>query len=112
VCVLVVGHLDMSPTQRSLALLRKQGWLVGTVERYNPYSRTRHDLYDLFDLVAVRENEILFVQTTSASNVSSRIKKITNHPDTPFIRKCGAFLHIHGWGKKKGRWECRVVDVS
>lgn len=102
----------MSPTSRSLAKLRKEGWLAGTVERYNPYSRRRHDLYDLFDLVAVRENEVLFVQTTSASNVNARIKKIANHPDTPFIRKCGALLHVHGWGKRKNRWHCRVVDVS
>lgn len=102
----------MSPCARSLAKLRKEGWLVGTVERYNPFSRKRHDLYGLFDLVAVRENQVLFVQTTSASNVSARIRKITEHQDTPFIRKCGALLHIHGWGKKKGRWSCRVVDVS
>ena len=102
----------MSPTARSLAKLRKEGWLAGVVERYNPFSRKRHDLYDLFDIVAVKEDEVVFVQTTTASNVSARIRKITEHPNTPFIRKCGALLHVHGWAKRGNRWACRVVDLS
>ena len=102
----------VSPTQLSLKLLRNNGYLADVVERYNSFSRKRHDLYGIFDIVACRTGEIAFIQTTTASNVSARIHKIEDHPDIDIIRKSGATLLVHGWRKLKGRWSVRVVDVS
>lgn len=100
-----------SPTQRSLAYLRERYPLVGVVERYNSFSHTRHDLFGIADLVAVGE-DILAVQTTSASNLASRVRKVTESEALPILRKVGIRVVCHGWGKRKGRWQLREVDVS
>ena len=42
-----------SPTQRSLAALRERGMLAEVVERWNPYTKTRKDLFGFVDIVAV-----------------------------------------------------------
>jgi hypothetical protein len=103
----------VSPTQRSLDLLRKEGWLCQVVERWNPHSRTRLDLFGFIDILAIREGEILGVQATSRSNVSSRVSKIANHENTGRVREAGIGIEVWGWGKMaNGRWEVRKVDVS
>jgi hypothetical protein len=38
----------------------------------------KHDLFNFADLVAINETGIVYVQTTSWSNVSARVKKILN----------------------------------
>jgi hypothetical protein len=35
----------VTPTQRSLAYLRAEGWQVAIVERWNPHARIRQDLF-------------------------------------------------------------------
>jgi len=103
----------VTPTQRSLKHLRDLGYLAGVVERWNPHSRTRHDLFGVLDLVAVGNGETIGVQTTSASNVSARVKKITDSDALPELRASGWRLVVHGWRKSAaGRWVLREVDVS
>ncbi len=102
----------MTPTQRSLAKLREEGYMVAVVERWNPYARIRQDLFGVVDLLAIRDGETLAVQTTSGSCVSARVKKIADSDATPKIRAAGWRFEVHGWRKLKGRWACRVVDVS
>lgn len=101
----------MSPMQRSLAYLRERYPLVTVVERWNPYAHIRQDLWNIADVVAVGD-DILAVQTTSASNLSARVKKITDSPNLPILRKAGIRVVCHGWGKKKGKWTLREVDLS
>ena len=101
----------MSPTARSLALVRKTGWLADVVEYYNHYSRKRHDMFQLFDIVAVRPGQIAFIQTTTKSNLSARRKKIKTHPDIDIVRKCGAMLILHGWYKVGRKWECKIEEL-
>ena len=102
-----------SPTQRSLAKLRADGYLVAIVEHWNQYAKIRQDLYGFIDLLAIRRGEVLGVQATSRSNVSSRVAKITDHPNVAAVREADIRIEVHGWGKMaNGRWECRVVDVS
>lgn len=102
-----------SPTQRTLALLRKRGYIAAVVERWNPHARVRHDLFGIVDVLGIREGETLAVQCTSSSNVSSRVAKIADCEAVPVIRAAGWSLHVHGWRKNsKGRWECREVDCS
>lgn len=102
-----------SPTQLSKALLEADGYLVAIVERWNPHARIRQDLFQIIDLLAIKEGETVGVQTTSRSNMSSRAKKIAEHENTPMVRKAGWQIIIHGWSKDKaGKWQVKVQDVS
>jgi len=103
----------ISPTQRSLARLREEGWLVEIVEHWNPWSRTRKDLWGWCDLLCLRGEEILAVQVT-ASGVSSRIKKIQESETISWVRKANIRVHVHGWRKsaKTGKYVLRIEDIS
>lgn len=102
-----------SPTQRTLAALRKDGWLVAVVEKWNAHARIRQDLFGVVDVLAIRGDETLAVQATSAGNVAARVKKIAEHESTPLIRAASWRLEVWGWRKNTaGRWVCRIVDVS
>ena len=103
-----------SPTQRSLAHLRDNGFIAEVVEKYNSFSRTRKDLWGWCDILALNpvDATILAVQTTTTSNMKARIQKITDSETVASVRKCGIEIHVHGWSKKKGRWQLRVADIS
>ncbi len=101
-----------SPTVRSLALLREQGYTAEVVERWIPGANIRKDLFGFIDILALRGYEILGVQTTSASNMSARAKKIAEHENTPIVRKAEIRLEVHGWKKVGNRWQVKVLDVS
>jgi len=111
-----------SPTQRTLKLMRERGWLAEITERWIPNggpnrSGIRKDLWSFCDVLCLHpeSGEILAVQTTSASNMSARIKKITECELTPIVRKCGIGIHVHGWlapSKNKRRWTVRERDLS
>lgn len=103
----------MSPTQRSLAVLRERYPLVQVVERYIPQARKRIDLYGIADILCVSESEVVAVQTTSASNMAARVSKLTESLALPILRKAGVRILVHGWRKNaKGRWTLREVDLS
>ena len=103
----------MSPTERSLKALRADGWLCQVVEKWNPHSRTRLDLFGFVDILALRDGETLAVQATSRSNVSSRVNKIAEHENVAAVRKAGWRLQVWGWSKNSaGRWDVRIVDLS
>lgn len=102
-----------SPTKRSLKRLRDAGYLVQVVEHWNPFARVRQDLFGFIDLIAVRDREVLAVQTTSGDHVAERVRKIGDHPNVDMVRKAGIRIEVHGWRKlASGRYECRVVDCS
>jgi len=103
----------MTPTQLSLKLLREQGYTVDITEHWNPFSRTRRDLFNFCDIMALRDKEIVFVQTTTATNALARCKKIANSEAIGAVRKAGITVLVHGWFKNKSnKWECKVRDVS
>lgn len=106
--------MSTSPTQLSLRHLKAAGWpLVEVVEHWNPFAHIRQDLFGFVDLMAVGPDGTLAVQTTSVSNVSSRIKKIADHVNVGAVREAGWQIRVHGWEKKSGRWVLsRDVDVS
>lgn len=102
----------LSPTQLSIRHLRTEGYTVEIVERWNPHTRTRHDLFGVLDLLALRGAETLGVQTTSNGNVAARVRKIAESQHIAALREAGWTLHVHGWAKKGNRWQLRMVDVS
>lgn len=107
-----------SPTQNSLAVLRAQGYTCWIVEHWNSFTSKRVDLFCMFDILAIRENETLAVQTTT-SGVAARVKKITDSPYLSDVRKAGWRIEVHGWrkvpkvrGGKAEVWKQRIVDLS
>jgi hypothetical protein len=106
--------MPISPTQLTLRHLRAEGWpLVEVVEHWNPHARIRQDLFGFIDVIAVGPQGTLAVQATSATNVSSRVRKIGEHPNVAQVREAGWKILVYGWAKKSGRWTlARLVDVS
>jgi hypothetical protein len=104
----------VTPTQRTLAHLRKQGMTVAVVEHWNAFARVRQDLFGVVDVLALSASgETVAVQATSLSNVAKRITKIAESENVGAIRRCGWKLLVHGWGKDaNGRVRLREVDVS
>lgn len=102
-----------TPTSRSLAALRERGYTAQVVERWNPHARIRQDLFGFVDIIGIKEGETLAVQTTSASNMAARIRKIAESEHVAAVRSAGWRIEVHGWRKNAAqRWVCRVDDVS
>ena len=95
----------MSPTQRSLAYLRKEGYVCQVVERWNPFAHCRQDLFNFIDIVCIKEGEmgVLGVQTTSTANMSARIKKINDLVVSTTWLTTGNHIWVIGWSKKGAR---------
>ncbi len=103
-----------SPTQRTLAHLRKTGaCLVSVVERWNPHAGIRQDLFGCIDVLAILNGRTVAVQATSRSNISARVKKIKANPALPVMASAGWQVVVHGWSKSKaGRWELKEVQLT
>lgn len=104
----------MSPTARSLKLLRSWGLVPAVVECWIPGVNLRRDLFGIFDVIALNpvEGFVLGVQCTSEGNISSRVKKVQA---SPFIRawlRSGCTAEVWGWGRHGGRWEVRRVEIN
>jgi hypothetical protein len=105
----------MSPTGRSLDLLRRQKYLPWIVERWIPGASIRKDFLGFVDLLALKVGEpILAVQTTSAANVAARLTKAQGLASLRTWLACGGAFVVHGWAKsgKDGLWHVRIVQVS
>jgi len=104
-----------SPTQRSIAYLKKNGHLPWIVEKWNPHAKVRQDMYGWVDIVAVSAEVpgVLGVQTTTKHNMQARLHKALGNKALVAWIKAGGRLVIHGWQKKRGRWEvdCRPVTL-
>jgi len=102
-----------SPTSRTLAVLREQGYTVAIVEKWNPHARIRQDLFGFIDILAIKRDETLAVQAT-ASGVSTRIKKIMDSELLPKVREAGWKIQVWGWTKsqKDGKYKLRIEDIS
>ncbi len=70
------------------------------------------DMWGWCDLLAIKEDEVLAVQTTSYTNISARVKKIADSDTIGIVRKANIKVNVHGWHKVGSRWECKVVDIS
>ena len=102
-----------SPTKLTLRHLREQGYTCEVVEVWNPHARIRQDLFGIIDVLALKGDETLAVQTTSAKNVPARVRKIAESEHIAAIREAGWRIHVHGWEKVDHRWTLkREVDGS
>lgn len=98
-------------TPRSIAWLRERGYVVGNVEKWIPQIRQRKDLFGFIDLLAVRGDETLGVQVTSAANAASRMTKAKAKPEYAAWMNGRRFV-VHAWKrpcKTRRTWELREV---
>lgn len=104
-----------SPTQRSLKYLRDLGYHCAIVERWNPHTRIRQDLFGFADLLCIQANHSpLLVQVTS-SGWSSRIKKIQGEPLSKLALASGFKIEVHGWRKlktNKNKMTIKVIPLT
>lgn len=110
---LYINGMPKSPTQRTLGELRKRGYIPEIVERWNPWSKTRHDLFGFIDVLAIHpeEHHMIAVQATSKTNRSARRAKILEHVNTRMWLQAGGTLELWCWGKpKNSRYWDLVVD--
>src|SRR5512139_1545117 len=100
----------MTPQVRSTHYLTRAGYMVGTLEHYNPFCKRKVDLWGFADLIAARPGmPVMLVQTTTASNLSARRKKIlTNANARKWVVDCGQEIVLHAWGLRGKRGERKV----
>jgi hypothetical protein len=104
----------MTPTARTLAHLRRLGYLAAVVETYLPAVRRRRDLYGIGDVLAVHpgERSVLLVQCTSDAHVSDRLRRVRARPELPLLLAGGVAVEVWGWRSVSRRWYVRRVRVE
>ena len=97
--------------------MRKDGWNPWVVEKWNPHSGTRLDLWNFGDILAMREGSPhLIIQTTTKSNASARVKKILAEASAYLWLLTGGRIVVHGWraivtGLRR-RWHCFETEIT
>jgi hypothetical protein len=89
----------MSPTQRARAELKKLGAVSAIVERWNPHSRVRQDLFGWMDIIALLGPNTLGLQVTSGTNHAARRAKILAEPRALAWLQAGNLVEI--WSVRK-----------
>ena len=115
----------MTPAARTMALLRKQGMMRQTVEKWVTFGGrggVRKDLYGIIDVLAVsKERGILGVQVCAMSGRAAHIAKLTVKMCENSITwlRSGGKLEVHAWRKlklKRGgkavRWTVEVTEIT
>ena len=122
----------MTPTQRTLALLKKQGLPCEVVEKWISYHKQpgqvgppgiRKDLFSIIDILALDyDRGVVGIQTCSGSGYSAHYQKITvdNRENTAmWLNTPGTALEIWAWrklkkvkGGKATEWKPRIVEIT
>lgn len=83
----------MTVDQKTVAWLEARGYLVGKVERQT--GKIKRDLFGFGDFVALKGDDTILVQATSASNFASRVHKIN---DAELLSKVLETWHVWALG--------------
>jgi len=109
-------------TQRTLKLLRDEGWIAHVVEKYMkhpgmPFGR-RIDVWGFGDVLACRQSpsEIALIQcfpNTSGSGFAAHREKIFAIPESRTWLRSGGKIFMYGWKQRKStrRWEWKREEV-
>ncbi len=118
----------MSPTQRTIAELKKRGCqTLAITERWNQWAKVRQDLFGFIDVLALVEapfrgnasyHETWAIQTTT-TNIAERIAKIKANPHYKNCLDANWRILVWGWRKlkvKRGgkavRWTLREEEIT
>lgn len=91
--------------QRAINKLEALGWTVADVEKWIPQARRRIDMFNLLDIVAIREGQTLGLQVTSASggNVAAHREKMLDEPRLVDCLRAGWLIELWGVRNKSTR---------
>jgi hypothetical protein len=105
-----------SNTQRSLKYVRDMGCAAQVVEKWNPYSKHRVDLFGVIDIVAIGAIGIIGLQSCSDSGRSEHRKKLLESPLARQWVSAGGRLWLVTWGKhpnpKRVMWAPHVEVLT
>ena len=105
----------MTPTERTLKLLRERNWHYAKCEFWNPWSHIRQDLFGLFDYIALDDRQgVVGVQISSYGDIKKHITKMTANPILQEWTNRGNRALVIGWRQpilegKKQKWEPKEV---
>jgi hypothetical protein len=105
--VTVVNH-----NQRVLKSLRDDGYIAEVVERWDAFSRRRHDLFGFIDILAVGHGETKAIQVTSRDNMASRRRKMLASEELKALLQAGWSVELWGYDKPEFRWRRKVEMLS
>jgi hypothetical protein len=91
--------------------MESRGYKCDVVESYNAFTRRKKDLFSIFDILAIGNGETVGIQITSKSNMSSRIKKISESEYLTELVRSGWKILVLGWYKKpNGRYDYKEFE--
>lgn len=101
---------SMNLSLRTQHKWRDEGYMTANVEKYNGFTKTRHDLFGCIDILAIGNGETVAIQTTSKGNMTSRIKKIEDSEALPRMLESKWRVVVEGWYKQKNKWRCEEFE--
>jgi hypothetical protein len=108
----------VTPTARSLAWLKQEGWTYASVERRIPGKFVTIDAFGFLDYIALKtgQNGVLGLQFTSGSNHASRVEKILLEPRARLWLDCSNRIWVMSWSKAGPRgsrklWKPRIQEI-
>ena len=104
---------NVTPTARTLALLRAEGYVCCVAEAWLPGVNRRRDLFGFADVAAVHPRLAgpLLVQTTTADHPADRSRKVRASPAARLWVRAGGRMELHGWERRGGSWTVRRVQL-
>ena len=113
----------ISPTMRTLKLIRDQGGICDIVERFNPHVGPygiRQDCFGFIDILCIMPGEGIVAIQSCGQDVSGHVKKILeDRNEITYEWLKYANFYIYGWRKvklKRGgkaiRWRPRIIKWS
>jgi len=102
----------MTPTARTLAALRSDGYTPAVVEAWIPRLNIRRDLFGVGDVLAVRPGTPpLLIQCTTGDHHSNRVNKAKSESRLRAWLQSGATFEVWSWSKRDDQWECRKTPL-
>ena len=100
-----------TPTSKTLEHLRRCQFVCGVVERWLPKIDRRKDFLGCIDIIAAKRGEVLGIQATSVSNISSRLAKAKAIPELRIWLQAARF-EVWGWQRRESGWVLKRVEVK
>jgi hypothetical protein len=103
----------LSPTARTLARLRRSGYVADVAERFLPHVNRKRDLFGFADVVAVRRGEpgAPAVQATTRAHVADQLRRCQARPELRTWLAAGNRFEVWGWQLYAGRRQVHRVAV-
>jgi hypothetical protein len=74
---------------------------VAIVEKWNPHSKIRQDLFGFADLLGCHPVHGIACFQVTSTKVKERIDKILAETRAENWLRCGGLIYVHGWRKLK-----------